>query len=105
MDASQISEIIALYERHGWKLRRVLMSPGLRKAVGECHEGLLRGVEPVASDIDAAWFSRSSRPGDETWEIRRLSPEPFALCEVFSDEDEDETREEVMSEMQAKLAR
>lgn len=103
MDAKQISEIISLYKKHGWDLRRVLLSPALSQHLAGGPPGLFGDARIVESDIDAAWFSRSARPGNETWELRRLTNEPFALCEVFSDEDEEETREEAMYEMESKL--
>lgn len=103
MDNKQISEIISLYKKHGWNLRRVLLSSNLARGLGDGAYGIFGDAKIVESDIDAAWFSRSARPGNETWELRRLSNEPFALCEVFSEEDEEETREEVMYEMESKL--
>lgn len=103
MDKKQISEITSLYAKHGWKLRRVLLSPKLFKSLAHGAGDVFADARVIESDIDAAWFSRSSRPGNETWEIRRLSAEPFALCEVFSDEDDEETREEAIYEMESKL--
>lgn len=103
MDKRTVEEIISLYSKHGWKLRRVLLSQALAKNLGADGAELFSGAKVLDSDIDAAWFSRSSKPGNDTWEIRRLSSDPFALCEVFSDEDDEETREEAMFEMESKL--
>jgi hypothetical protein len=103
MTSAQIAEILALYRRHGWTLRRVLLSEALRVALADSSEGLFGPAEIVPSDIDAAWFSRSAVAGRETWEIRRLGPEPYALCEVFDDEDEEEIREETRQELEAAI--
>lgn len=103
MEVKIVTEILSLYAKHGWTLRRVLLSEGSRASFGKEVRGIFGDVRLVDSDIDAAWFSRSSKPGNDTWEIRRLSNEPFALCEVFSDEDDEESREEAMYEMESRL--
>lgn len=102
-DKNQIGEILNLYAKHGWKLRRVLLSTEAGKKLGESAAGLFAGADLRESDLDAAWFARSSKPGNDTWELRSLGPEPFALCEVFSDDDDEETREEAMFEMEERL--
>ncbi|MFM8441176.1 MAG: hypothetical protein ACKN97_07800 [Acidobacteriota bacterium] len=103
VDSKTVTEIVSLYRKHGWILRRVLLSEGLAERLKGRHEEVFGRVELRNSDIDAAWFSRSSKPGDDTWELRRLSSEAFALCEVFSDEDEEESREAAMAEMEDRL--
>lgn len=103
IDKNQIQDIIGLYAKHGWKLRRVLLSDALKKNLGAAAGTTFEGAEVRDSDIDAAWFARSSRPGDETWELRRLSSDAFAVCEVFSEEDDEVTREEAMFEMEERL--
>ena len=103
IDTKTVTEILSLYTKHGWTLRRVLLSAEGRTALGEHSRSVFGDARLVESDIDAAWFSRTSKPGNDTWEIRRLSNEPFALCEVFSDEDDEESREEAMYEMEARL--
>lgn len=80
-----------------------MLSGGLKAALGADVTTLFPGADVRDSDIDAAWFARSSKPGNDTWEIRRLSADAFALCEVFSDEDEDAEREEAMFEMEERL--
>lgn len=103
IDKDQINEIVGLYAKHGWNLRRVLLSEALRKRIESATPELFGDAEVRDSDIDGAWFARSSRPGDETWELRRLSPDAFAVCEVFSEDDDDVTREEAMFEMEERL--
>lgn len=102
-DTGQIGETLKLYTKHGWSLRRVLLSPEARNKLGDEITTLFAGADVRGSDIDAAWFARSSRPGDDTWELRSLGAEQFALCEVFSEDDDDDAREEAMLEMEARL--
>jgi len=104
ISAEQVREIIAQYEKHGWTLRRVLLSDDLRvRAYNELVTLSAAGaVEFVSSGVDAAWFSRPSPPG-EAWELRHLAATPFALFEVFDDTDEEETREEERKEMENRL--
>jgi len=101
-DAVTVREIIAQYEKHGWILRRALLS-GKGKVAAIT---ILSSVEIVDSDVDALWFSRRSQPECVAWELRRLSTLPFALVAVISDdaiEDEVEsTLEQVIDEMRAK---
>lgn len=108
ISVEQVLEIIAQYRKHGWTLRRVLLSDGLRvRAYNELvtlssGDGGGAAVEFVSAEVDAAWFSRPSKAG-EAWELRHLSSTPFALFEVFDLEDEEETREEARKEMETRL--
>lgn len=105
ISVEQIREILAQYEKHGWTLRRVLLSDELRVRVYNELVSMTGGgaVEFVSSgDVEAAWFSRTSKNG-EAWELRHLSTTPFALFEVFDEDDEEETREEARKEMETRL--
>ena len=97
----QIQEIIAQYEKHGWSLRRVLLSAATKDDLPTSQFGQ---AEIVQSDLDALWFSRTSSGGRETWELRRLAGTPFALVEVFEADDEEAAREEARSQMETRLA-
>lgn len=99
----QIAEILALYRKHGWILRRVLLSGALRESLAGSLEQLFGETEIRAAEIDAVWFSRRSKPDEEAWEIRRLSESPFALMEIFDADDDDEIREETMNEVESRL--
>ncbi|MEP6902465.1 MAG: hypothetical protein ABJA66_11990 [Actinomycetota bacterium] len=101
--AGQIAEILALYRKHGWNLRRVLLSDALQKSLGGAAEKLFGAAEIIPAEIDAAWFSRASKENQEAWELRRLSENPFALLEVFEAEDEEEIREETRREIESRL--
>lgn len=102
IEPSAVDQIIEQYEKHGWKLRRALLSPNGRTVLPRIVETV--GVED--SDIDALWFSRRSDPDREAWELRRLSALPFALLAVIpagAESDEvDETLSQVVDEMRAK---
>ena len=55
IDADTIGEILATYQKHGWILRRVLLSAAVKEKIG--HKNNLFGKIQVAdSDMDAAWF-------------------------------------------------
>lgn len=96
----QITDIVTLYTKHGWKLRRVLLS--------EPHDGLLEGgdltdVNICEAALDALWFSRRSRPGSESWELRRLTGAPFALVEIFEDGITQEEFESRLAEVEDRM--
>lgn len=99
--AAQIEEIVALYEKHGWKLRRVLLSADSKDL---SKNSVLADAEIRDSSFDALWFSRRSRPGAESWEIRRLAGSPFALVEVFEDGTTDADVEERLAETENRMA-
>lgn len=99
ISGKEIGEILKLYAKHGWILRRVLLSDVLR---GNLAENLFGKAEIRPSNIDALWFSRASNSG-EAWEIRHLSSAPFALVEVFPDDMDDIEREERLNELQTRL--
>lgn len=101
INGHKISEIFALYKRHGWLLRRVLLTPETRRflAGGD----LFGDAEIVEADIDAAWFSRASSTEREAWELRLLSENPYALLEVFEADDDEESREEERFEIEERM--
>ena len=85
IDAASIREIIEVYSKHGWSLRRVLLSDGLRSSLGDV-ASLFGDASLHDSDIEAAWFSRATKNDGTAWEIRHLSAAPFALLVVVKDE-------------------
>ncbi|HMS41177.1 MAG TPA: hypothetical protein PKE69_13180 [Pyrinomonadaceae bacterium] len=99
ISGKEIGDILALYAKHGWILRRVLLSDKLRENLTE---NLFGNMEIVSSKLDALWFSRVSNK-NEAWEIRHLSNTPFALVEVFPEGTSDKEREKVLSETQTRL--
>ena len=103
IDERQTREILLQYKKHGWNLRRVLLSAESGKNLSDSLKSFFGDAEIVSSEIDAAWFSRASINDRETWEIRRLSGTPFALVEVFEGDDDEDVREETRKEMETRL--
>ena len=96
----QIQDILTQYKKHGWNLRRVLLSAPIAENLAR---SLFGQTEIVRSKIDAIWFSRASFNDRETWELRRLSEAPFALMEVFEADDDEDVREDARQEMETRL--
>ncbi len=86
IDADAIRDIIAIYTKHGWVFRRVLLSAKSKKLFDALPKELLGNVPIVESSIDAAWFSRPPKSGGVAWELRYLGNTPFSLVEN-ADED------------------
>ena len=105
IDAHQVQEILTQYKKHGWNLSRVLLSVPSREKLAVSLENLFGQTEIVSSETDAAWFFRASGKGGEAWELRRLSGTPFALFEVFDNEDDEDIREETRQEMQTRIGK
>lgn len=102
--AEQIREILSLYKKHGWNLRRVLLSDEMRVSLNDTLADLFGGAEIVSSPfLNAMWFSRVSGKTSEAWELRHLSETPFALVEVFAAETDENIREETRNEVQTRL--
>lgn len=96
-----------MYKRHGWRLARVLAAPEtlaeLREAAGPGGAAAFEGVEAAESEVDAMWFTRPSQGGREAWELRLVGEPPYALFELFEPDEEEEDREDVRREMEARL--
>jgi hypothetical protein len=97
--AGQISELIEIYARHGWSLRRILLTPETADAIGS----LFVDLDVRESDIDAMWYSRAAVNGQETWELRVLGSTPFALNEFFDEDDDEDVRESAMAEIEDRI--
>lgn len=93
------NEIVALYEKHGWQLRRVLLRPESRSELDKSVDA----GHVMESVVDAVWFSRPSHEGREAWELRLLAENPYALFETFEKDETEEQREENRLEMEARL--
>jgi hypothetical protein len=81
IDADAVRELVETYKKHGWILRRVLLTDVLDKSFGNEKKTLFGDVPIKVSDLDAAWFSRPPKPGRVSWEIRYLGDIPYALLE------------------------
>ena len=98
----QIEQIIAQYAKHGWKLRRVLLSEALRQKLAGAAEKF-DDAEIFPAELDAAWFTRSSRPGITAWELRHLSTAPFALVENITEAIGPDEAEEILKRAETKM--
>ena len=102
IDRRTIEEILAQYKKHGWDLRRVLLSGEFKAQVGGLDE-LFSDADIRSSELDAIWFSRSSRPGATAWEIRRLTESPFALVVVLQDGAGSEDPEAILKQAEMQM--
>lgn len=99
-----IEEIIATYQKHGWRLQRLLLRRETNaELAGEVETLALDGAQVKESEVDGLWFSRPSHEQREAWELRQLSENPFALFETFEKDESEEQREEMRREMEARL--
>jgi hypothetical protein len=98
-----LKNIVAMYERHGWSLRRALMRPDSTPEPESSIRDLFSGVELRASDFDALWFSRPSDGRREAWELRLVAEQPYALFEAFEMDESEEDREEARLEMENRM--
>lgn len=103
MDADSIKAILAEYEKHGWKLRRVLLSPGVYEPLADRLKDGIGAAEIVENPHEALWFSRRSQPGREAWELRRLSASPYALVTSLGDEMSESERETTLRETEIQM--
>jgi hypothetical protein len=101
-----IKEIVGTYQKHGWQLRRLLLSPETR-ATFDAEFALdslpLHNVQTEEATIDGLWFSRKSHEEREAWELRLMAANPFALFETFEKDETEAQREEMRREMEARL--
>jgi hypothetical protein len=100
----RIRETIAAYRKHGWQLKRVLMQEETHHACAAASRDIdLEGVVPVMAPMDALWFARPSHGEREAWELRLVGETPYALFEAFEADEDEDAREEVRCEMEARL--
>ena len=98
----QFAEVIAMYRRYGWELRRALLTAATRaQTTGDT--GLFASLPIRDAPIDALWFSRPSAKAREAWELRLVADTPYALFEAFEPDETEEQREEVRLEMEARM--
>lgn len=97
-----IREIVDTYQKHGWILRRVLLSENAKNTLSDSENELFGDIEVWPSDIDAAWFSRPPTAGETAWELRYLGDVAYALL-VYVDENSPEF-EAYVGEVEERLA-
>ncbi len=97
-------EILKQYEKHGWTLRRVLLSDATRETLSAALENLFGDAPIEAFETDALWFSRAvAANGNESWELRRITGAPFALLKVFNETTNETEREAACRETEKRL--
>ena len=96
--ADLFTEITAIYRKHGWKLRRVLLRPETRVELQ-----LPENLPVKEATFDALWFSRPSHEDREAWELRLLAQTQYALFETFEADETEEERADVKLEMEARM--
>jgi len=94
-------EILATYQKHGWVLRRALLTTEAEQTFID--RSALSDASVERSTINALWFSRPSHEKREAWELRLVSEAPYALFETFENDETEEQREDVRKEMEARM--
>lgn len=103
LDNLAVIETISLYNKHGWTLRRVLLTEDSKQRLNAPATVLFGPAEVRDSDLDALWFSRRSRPDAESWELRRLTGTPFALFETVPDGTAPEELESFLNDVEMRM--
>lgn len=98
-----LKEIITTYERHGWKLKRVLLQSSTRAALAGQAEQLFKEATVHDAEFDALWFGRPSHGKREAWELRLIDEQRYALFEAFEADESEEGREEARREMENRM--
>ncbi|HYV24969.1 MAG TPA: hypothetical protein VE969_06995 [Pyrinomonadaceae bacterium] len=93
-------QIIALYERHGWTLKRALLTSETRAAIDD---NLFDNAAIADSDFDALWFARPSYAERDAWELRLLAEQQYSLFEAFEADESEEDRDEARLEMENRM--
>jgi len=93
-----ILPVLELYEKHGWTPRRALVTGD-----AAVYDDIIDASFVKPASVDALWFSRVSKPGTETWELRRLTGSPFALVAVFDDGHDEDERESLLAEIEHRM--
>jgi hypothetical protein len=97
--ADLFMELVGMYHKHGWELRRALMQP---ETLAELRDQVNK-IPVKEAAFDALWFARPSHNRREAWELRLLAQTQYALFETFEADETDEEREDVKLEMEARL--
>ena len=98
-----LQDLIATYEKHGWRVRQVLIKSETRSDLPGDAEALLQKFDTREAEVDAVWFSRTSHNNREAWELRLLAEMQYALFETFESDETEEQRNEVKLEMESRL--
>ncbi|QYO67937.1 hypothetical protein [Leptolyngbya sp. 7M] len=104
MTGTDLTELVIQYEKHGWRLRRIVSTDTLGPDI-------LREIEAFGDDIyvslsvvDGAWFSRRSGERSETWELRRLGGSPLAMLARIEPHSDPGGIEKILREIEEKMS-
>jgi hypothetical protein len=97
-----LKEIINNYQKHGWRLERVLLRPETRANM-VLEEIELSSLPIEEALVDALWFSRRSHDERIAWELRLLAETPYALFETFPANEPEQLQWESRKEMEVRL--
>ena len=103
MDLETIQAVIDQYAKHGWQLRRALLSHDTIHRHGEYFQTEYPAAYVTKRESEALWFSRRSLPDREAWELRRLTGSPFALVAILEDSFDDDEREAVLEATERRM--
>ena len=92
------------YAKHGWTLRRVLLSESSFNDLSHNLDRRFPDAEALPHEIDALWFSRKNSDS-ETWELRRLGSPPFALVEIIENTLQADERESKLASLEHEMAK
>ena len=98
-----IEDIVAMYKRHGWTLRQLLLRPESKAAAAAADSSSCDEAEVRDADFDALWFSRPSHEKREAWELRLISEQAYGLFEAFEADESEEDRGEARKEMENRM--
>lgn len=98
-----LAEVIDAYRRHGWQLRRALLTAATLAETRARESELFESLPIAEAPIDALWFARPSHQNREAWELRLVAETPYALFEAFESDETEEQREEMRREMEARM--
>ncbi len=98
-----LKEIAAVYQRHSWTLRRLLITENTGAAAAELIAKMtVNNVSVKTAEFDALWFSRVVGER-ESWELRLAQTQPFALFESFDRKLPEAEREKRLLEMEERM--
>ncbi|HEX3084504.1 MAG TPA: hypothetical protein VHP99_08295 [Pyrinomonadaceae bacterium] len=102
MNNELAKQIVATYQKHGWKLHCILAAAPAQDELQEIAEAF-PAIPVSQTEIDALWFARSSQGGREAWELRLVAEQSYALFEAFEADEGEEDREDARLEMENKM--
>lgn len=100
-----LQELVNVYLKHGWALRRLLLTPETQNAAAAQIEKFVDANNAliVENDFDAAWFARAAGNKRESWELRLVQTAPYALFEMLDGDLTEAAREARLAKIENKM--